>query len=39
MQSPEVTMGTVVGELNFVNKVASLSSNNSEQKMGTMPLK
>jgi hypothetical protein len=39
MQSPEVTMGTVVGELNSVNKVASLSSNNSEQKMGTMPLK
>jgi len=39
MQSPEVTMGTVVGELNSVNKVASLSSNNSEHKMGTMPLK
>ncbi len=39
MQSPEVMMGTVVGELNSVNKIASLSSNNSEQKMGTMPLK
>jgi hypothetical protein len=39
MQSLEVTMGTVVGELNSVNKVASLSSTNSEQKMGTMPLK
>jgi len=39
MQSPEVMMGTVVGELNSVNKVASLSSNNSEQEMGTMPFK
>jgi len=39
MQSLEVTMGTIVGELNFVNKVANLSSNNSEQKVGTMPFK
>ncbi len=31
MQSPEVMMGTVVGELEFVNKAASLSSNHSEQ--------
>jgi hypothetical protein len=38
MQLPEVTMGTVVGELNSINKAASLSSNNSEQKMGTVPL-
>jgi hypothetical protein len=34
MQSPEVTVDTVVGELNSVNKVASLSSNHSEQKVG-----
>jgi hypothetical protein len=39
MQTPEVTIGTVVGELNSVNKVASLSSNHSEQKVGAMPLK
>jgi hypothetical protein len=38
MQLPEVTMGTVVGELNSINKATSLSSNNSEQKMGTVPL-
>jgi hypothetical protein len=31
MQSPKVTMGTVVGELEFVNRAASLSSNHSEQ--------
>ncbi len=31
MQSPEVTIGTVVGELESVKKVASLSSNHSEQ--------
>jgi hypothetical protein len=36
MQSPEVT---IVGEINSVNKVASLSSNHSEQKVGAMPLK
>ncbi|CAK9221196.1 unnamed protein product [Sphagnum troendelagicum] len=39
MQSPEVTIDTVVGELNSVNKVASLSSNHSEQNVGAMPLK
>jgi hypothetical protein len=39
MQSPEVTIGTVVGELNSVNKVASLSSNHSEQEVGAMPLR
>ncbi|CAK9253693.1 unnamed protein product [Sphagnum jensenii] len=39
MQSPKVTIGAVVGELNSINKVSSLSSNNSEQKMGAMPLK
>ncbi|CAM6022780.1 unnamed protein product [Sphagnum balticum] len=31
MQSPEVTIGTVVGELESVNRVASLSSNHCEQ--------
>ncbi len=31
MQSPEVTISTIVGGLNSVNKVASLSSNHSEQ--------
>jgi hypothetical protein len=31
MQSPEVAIGTIVGGLNSVNKVASLSSNHSEQ--------
>jgi hypothetical protein len=39
MQSTEVTIDTVVGELNSVNKVASLSSNHSEQNVGAMPLK
>jgi hypothetical protein len=33
MQSPEVTIGNVVGELNFVNQVASLSSTHAEQEV------
>ncbi len=39
MQSPEVTIGIVVGEFNYVNKVASLSSNQTEQEVSAMPLR
>jgi hypothetical protein len=31
MQSPEVTIGTVVGELNSVNKIANLSLTHAKQ--------